>query len=785
MLRSVLYRCIAFLAALLLVASVPWAPPAEAQVPRERPLRWAYFVPDDPTSLASLRQRSGDLDYVALHWATIRDDTSLEIKANPEVIPLVRSIGARPLLSVALANGADTARALLATEDSRAVAVSALAAALNGYDGISIDFEGLYPEDRDSLTRFMAQLAARLRPAGKLVTMALSAKSTDTRTGWAGALDYAGLAPHADLFVVMAYGYRTARSTVPGSSAPISWVTSSLAFAVSQIPPEKILLGIPLYGYDWDTTSGPPARALRYPETVAIAQQEGVPIQHDSTQQSARLNYSKDGHVHEVWFEDRASAEPKLALVGQQGLAGVAAWRLGHEDPQVWQALNALRQPWVAPPTPTPQPILPTPVPTTTPAPNAARSWYFAEGSSAPPFDSWILLQNPNPAPVIARLTFMPEGRPPVVQELLVGPTSRTSVFANQVVPNAAFSTRVDASAPLLAERAMYAGFDGHVVTAVTAPSRSWYFAEGSTTAPFHTWILLQNPNPVPAWARVSYLLENGATVPQEMLLPPNSRSSIFANQVLPNAAFSTRIESDQPIIAERAMYRFPGNAATGVTGVASPSRSWYFAAGMPTYRSMPVDSWLLLQNPNPAPVMATVTLYGTDGQTSTLQRLLPPTSRQSFFLSQLFSASSFGIKVEASGEIIAERSVFMGPTAASGNEPQGAYATQGASQLGTVWALAEGSTAPPFSEKISVLNPHNSPMQVRFELMQENGQVATYNTTLEPARSLDLEMAEVVKAGSFSARITTSLPSAVERTMFWAKNGKIGAHDTMGIRIE
>ncbi|MHB0869116.1 MAG: glycosyl hydrolase family 18 protein, partial [Chloroflexota bacterium] len=523
MLRSALYLSIAMIAGLLLASAVSPAARVGAATPASTPLRWAYYVPDDPTSLASLRQRAGDLDYVGLHWASMRNDGSVEMKASPEVIALARSIGARPLLSVALDGGADTARALLATEDSRAAAVSALAAVLGDYDGISIDFEGLYPEDRDSLTRFMAQLAARLRPAGKLVTMALSAKTSDTRTGWAGALDYAGLAPHADLFVVMAYGYRTARSTAPGSVAPFSWVSASMAFAVSQLPPEKLLLGVPFYGYDWDTTSGPPARALRYPETVTLAQQYRATIRLDPTQQSSTFSYTKDGHAHELWFEDRASLEPKLALIAQLRLAGVAAWRLGHEDPQVWPAINALRRPAAPQPTPTPMPVA-TPQPTPTPAPpagnpanpgdgaarNGSRSWYFAEGSTAAPFDSWILLQNPNSMPATARLTFMPEGRPPIVHEVLIGPTSRTSVFANQLVPNAAFSTRIDSSLPLLAERAMYAGFDGHVVTAVTAPSRSWYLAEGATTPPFHTWILLQNPNPIPAYVRVNYLLESG-----------------------------------------------------------------------------------------------------------------------------------------------------------------------------------------------------------------------------------------------------------------------------------
>lgn len=793
-----------FLAVWLIAASLPLAScartPASVEAAQQAAhIRWAYYVADDPASLASLRQRGGDLDYVALHWATMRADGSVEVKAAPEVIQLVRSLGAKPILSVTVGGSADVGHAILATDSSRSVAVDSLAAALPDYDGISIDFEGLYAEDRDSLTRFMAQLAARLRPAGKLVTMALSAKTSDSPTGWAAAHDYAALNPNVDLFVLMAYGFRTARSTVPGSTAPMPWVEACLSFALSQVGPEKLLLGVPLFGYDWDTTAGTPARALRYADAIDVANQAGVAIQYDQAQQSARFSYVRDGHSHEVWFEDRDSVDARVALVDRYHLAGVAGWRLGHEDPGVWSAINTRFQSPAMPPTlaagtatppattSTPPAIASTsPVGVSTPpATTGARSLYFAEGSTAPPFDTWLLLQNPGPAPVMAHLTFMLEGGRVITRDMLLGPTSRTSIFANQIVPSSAFSTRIDADQPLFAERAMYAGFDGHVVTAVTGTSRTWYFAEGATASPFHTWILLQNPNSVPAAARLIYSREDGSASTQLVGLQPNSRSSVFVNQVLPDAAFSTRVESDQPIIAERAMYRFPGNASTGVTGVPEPARTWFFAAGLPTFRGVPVDCWLLLQNPNGYPVTASVTFFGTDGQTFAFQKFLPPASRQSVFASQMFRAPSFGMRVEATGEIIAEKSVFMGPTASSGNEPQGACATQGTPRLGTTWVLPEGSTAPPFSEKISLLNPNSSSTTVRFEFMLEGGQMLSQTVDVGAMRSFDLDVATVVRSAPASARVVTSLPTVVERTMFWVKGGKIGAHNTVGIRLE
>lgn len=321
------------------------------------------------------------------------------------------------------------------------------------------------------------------------------------------------------------------------------------------------------------------------------------------------------------------------------------------------------------------------------PPPPSAVSWFFSEGYSQPPFDTWFLLQNPTGQAATARINYLLQGGGVVTQIVGVPPTSRVSVFANQVLPNQAFSTRIDSDQQIFTERAMYVSFDGHSVTGLASPSRTWLFAEGSTQQPFHTWILLANQNDVPVPATITYLLETGQTVVQQLgPLPPLSRTSIFVNQVLPNVAFSSRVDSEAPIVAERAMYRFPGNSATGVVGVTGPARTWFFAEGRATLRNTDADTFLLLQNPNPNPVTATIRLFRTDGAVQTFTRSLPATSRTTIQLDLIFSGE-FGISVESDGDIIAERPVFFG------GEPKGAYATQGATQLGTVWLLPEGST--------------------------------------------------------------------------------------------
>lgn len=407
-------------------------------------------------------------------------------------------------------------------------------------------------------------------------------------------------------------------------------------------------------------------------------------------------------------------------------------------------------------------------------APAAAPSttWLFAEGSTQPPFETWFLIQNATSQAASVTFTFFLQPSGTTTQTFTVAPTSRFSLFVNQSMPNAAFSTRITSNVPITAERAMYVSFDGDAKPGVNAPATVWLFAEGSTQSPFQTWILLQNPNNVPATATVNYLLENGQVMTQTQPLPANSRTSIFVNQVLPNSAFSIRVTSDQPIVAERALYRFPGNAATDVIGVNAPAPNWFFAEGRTTLNNLPADTFLLLQNPNATAVNATVTLFSTTGQTEQFVTTVAPTSRQTIFLNPILSGS-FGIRVQATGNIIAERSIFFG------NEPRGAISTLGSTTLATTWSLAEGETRPPFDERISILNPNGQAMSVTINFQLENGSVVPAFFTVNPNSKLEVEVGRIV-TGANSAVITTSLPSVVERVMLIFKQGSIGGTDVI-----
>jgi spore germination protein len=258
------------------------------------------------------------------------------------------------------------------------------------FDGFDLDLEGVDAGDRDPLSALTSDVANALHGRGKLLTTAIPAKERDATTGWAGPYDYAAIGAAADLITVMAYEYRGPFSG-PGSVAPIDWVERVAAFSTSQIPPDKVLLGLAFYGYDWNVTSGG-TRSVGYQLAAALAAHFQAEAQFDPRQQSLTFVYThiageagvsetrltQPRHAistrqmptcdkvppsatptpaarkpppaagtpeqHEVWLEDSTSAAARLQVARRYQVGGVAAWRLGIEDPGVWPVLADWRE---------------------------------------------------------------------------------------------------------------------------------------------------------------------------------------------------------------------------------------------------------------------------------------------------------------------------------------------------------------------------------------------------------------------------------------------------------
>ncbi len=338
------YRLLALAVAgaiLASVASLAWPGSSTAAGP---PLiRWAYWVAYDPASLASLKTNAKELDYLSPEYFTIDGNGDMTGSDVPEVSNIARSAGAKLVPLVHNRTKQEEFSPALNDPGIRQKAITNLVNTVvqNNYDGIHIDFENLCNTDRSGLSQFMAELNKALKARGKLTTMAVAAKTEEKLTGWAGSYDYAALGRSNDLIVVMAYGYRTAGSSVPGSTAPITWVDKSVAYAASQIPPSKLLMGIALWGYDWDTTKGGTAKSRNYPVIIELQAKNNGTFGYDEADQSAWMKYRDGESDRVIWYEDPRAIAAKTNIAVKYDLAGFAAWRLGHEGPEAWRTITS------------------------------------------------------------------------------------------------------------------------------------------------------------------------------------------------------------------------------------------------------------------------------------------------------------------------------------------------------------------------------------------------------------------------------------------------------------
>ncbi len=223
--------------------------------------------------------------------------------------------------------------------------ISALRA--KGYAGLDVDFEYVFPDDAGAYADFLASLTRRLDPLGYPVIAALAPKTSPTQRGtlYEGH-DYAaiGAAVNGVLLMTYEWGYTYGP---PMAVAPLPNVRQVVEYALTEIPPEKIWLGVPTYGYDWPlpfVQGRSRATSISSQQALALARRYGAEIQYDQRAQSPWFRYTDGGTDHEVWFEDARSIRAKLSLIPEYGLVGVRYWNLMRDFPQNWALLSSLYQ---------------------------------------------------------------------------------------------------------------------------------------------------------------------------------------------------------------------------------------------------------------------------------------------------------------------------------------------------------------------------------------------------------------------------------------------------------
>lgn len=295
---------------------------------------WGYYYGSG--ALHGLEEASTVLNRVVIDSFTVDDKGNLTEKhPYPQGLETARE-KRLPVSIMIFQTDKQVLGTLLSSSTARSNFIKQIAELVQtrGYDGVDLDLEGVPENARQAFVQLTRDLKAVLKPMNKMLSLSLPAKENES-ISWRKGYDYAGLGAVADRVTIMTYDQHYSGGE-PGPVAALDWVERVMRFASTQIPKQKLLMGIGSYGYDWPPTGK--AQSVTVEKVRDLLQSHGVTPSWDQQAQVPHFSYVDDeGRRHQVWYENQDSLAKKVALAKSLGLRGLTVWRLGFPPPEFWE----------------------------------------------------------------------------------------------------------------------------------------------------------------------------------------------------------------------------------------------------------------------------------------------------------------------------------------------------------------------------------------------------------------------------------------------------------------
>lgn len=337
---------------------------AAMSTPAQQP-KSLFYMTQEPKSVQSFLVHADEIDVLAPNWYSVDAKGLVSGGLNPRVLESARRhhVAVMPLVVNAGFVQEDVHK-LLTNPTARHQMLGAMIAACkdHGYVGFQLDFENVIWTDRDALSDLVREAATAFHKENLQLSIATipNAPGSPGKTGfsmwiyqnWRGAYDLKAIAQWVDFLCLMTYDQHTVW-TVPGPVAGWAWTVANLDYALKVVPPQKLALGIPLYGYHWfsgkptkgsDKTGdkpNPTAEDISTDDALDLAKTYHGHIEWDSDDRSAWLYFYRDDEREWIFYTDVRTFRERYDLVKDRGLYGFASWVLGTEDAGVWDLLPA------------------------------------------------------------------------------------------------------------------------------------------------------------------------------------------------------------------------------------------------------------------------------------------------------------------------------------------------------------------------------------------------------------------------------------------------------------
>jgi len=321
-----------------------------------------FYLTDNPGSIRSFLAHENKIDLLVPTWYSVDENGLVTGAPNPTVLEAARR-DRLPVMPILALFGKKKFHDLSGRPEARAQMNAALIreAKLHGYTGFQFDFENIDYLDRNALSAVVDESAGVLHKANLQLSIATVPNAPGypgqgsfakwIYTDWRGAYDLAALAKSVDLICLMTYDQQT-RWTMPGPVAGWQWTNDNLDYALKVVPPEKLSLGIPLYGYHWYTSAPTTDKAsgedrpnlsgdyIGTADALQLATAYNGKIQWDEADHSAFFYFYRDQMREWVFYTDLHTFRDRYQLVQDRNLQGFCSWVLGTEDPDIWSFLS-------------------------------------------------------------------------------------------------------------------------------------------------------------------------------------------------------------------------------------------------------------------------------------------------------------------------------------------------------------------------------------------------------------------------------------------------------------
>lgn len=309
-----------------------------------------YMERLDEQAQEEIVKLANELTYVTIFSYHILEDGTLKPLDDEQLREVATAHQVAPMMAITnISEGGFSSELIhhvLNDDEAFHVLISTVANTMQerGFIALNIDFEYIPPEDKEMYNQFLREITEHLHQFGYLVSSAVAPKiSADQEGKLYEAHDYKVHGEVLDFVIIMTYEWGWTGGP-PRAVAPLNEVTKVINYAITEIPPNKIMLGMPLYGYEWTLpyeAGVSRAKTLSTEAAISLAREKKAAIEYDQTAQSPHFSfYDENKKQHIVWFEDARSFQAKFNLVKQYGLRGLSYWKLGIPAPINWYMLG-------------------------------------------------------------------------------------------------------------------------------------------------------------------------------------------------------------------------------------------------------------------------------------------------------------------------------------------------------------------------------------------------------------------------------------------------------------